>query len=611
MVPGAHHSGVLAGLSKTLLIGGRQVDVAANRIETPDGWIQVKPRSMAVLQYLVGHAGEVCSRQDIMDGVWARVEVSEEVLNHAVHELRGVFEDDPRHPEVIETIPRAGYRLIAPVEDFPRSGWRRKTGWLLPAVVVFIIASAGVWWLVEGERAADVPVRKLAVLPFENMGPDTSFDYFGDGLTEELITELNRINPARLDVIARTSVMALKGQRRPLSEIAGMLGVDYVVEGSVRRDADRIRITAQLIETEGETHLWAESFDRRLENILELQHEIARSIAQQARVPLDPESRSRRQSVNPEAYRHFLRGRAQTYQFHPSGYAAALESFEAALERQPDYAVVHGWKAAALSGLAFGGQSVDERMAYAKRAQESARRALELDPAMGIAHFARGWLAFSQEWAFARAERLFREALEVDPNSWWLHFGYAELLSALGRHEEAIAHMETAYELDPVNPFVNVELAAVHAHAGRYREGLEVIDRALEALPHHQELHDRRSGFFEALGRFEKAIEAREKYAAIQDREYDADGHRRALAEQRERGYWQWLLDNSDWKAGSLQRAKLLTLLGRHDEALDLVVDAVEKRKPSAVYMNVYRQFEPLKGNARFDALLKQAGLVN
>ncbi|RFF26307.1 hypothetical protein DZK25_12990 [Wenzhouxiangella sp. 15181] len=587
------------------------MDVAANRIETPDGWIQVKPRSMAVLQYLVGHAGEVCSRQDIMDRVWARVEVSEEVLNHAVHELRGAFEDDPRHPEIIETIPRGGYRLIASVEEFPQSGWRRKMRWLLPAMVVVVLASSGIWWLVDGDRAADMPVRKLAVLPFESMGPDTSFDYFSDGLTEELITELNRINPARLDVIARTSVMAFKGQRRPLSEIAGMLGVDYVVEGSVRRDADRIRITAQLIETEGETHLWAESFDRRLENILELQHEIAQSIARQARVPLDPEVRPRRHSVDPEAYRDFLRGRAQTYQFHRSGYAAALESFEAALERQSDYAVVHGWKAAALSGLAFSRPSAEERTAYARRALQSARRALELDPELGIAHFARGWLAFSQEWAFARAERLFREALEVDPNSWWIHFGYAELLSALGRHEEAIAHMETAYELDPVNPFVNVELAAVHAHAGRYREGLEVIDRALEALPHHQELHDRRSNFFEALGRFEKAIEAREKYAAIQDREYDADGHRRALAEQGERGYWRWLLDSPDWYSDVVLRAKLLALLGRHDSALDLIAEAVEQRKPSAVYIGVYRQFEPLSGNARFDALLEQAGLSN
>lgn len=598
-------------MSRTLLIGGRQVDVAANRIESPDGWAQVKPRSMAVLQYLVGHAGEVCSRQDIMDGVWARVDVSEEVLNHAIHELRGAFEDDPRHPQVIETIPRAGYRLIAPVGDFPRSGWRREMRWLLPAVVVVILASAGVWWLVEGERAGDMPAHKLAVLPFETMGPDTSFDYFSDGLTEELIGELNRINPARLDVIARTSVMAFKGQRRPLSEIAETLGVDYVVEGSVRRDADRIRVTAQLIETGDETHLWAESFDRRLENILELQHEIARSIAQQARVPLGSESRQQRHSVDPEAYRHFLSGREQIYQFQPSGYAAALESFEAALERKPDYAVVHGWKAAALSALAFSERSVEERRAYAKRAQQSASRALELEPDLGIAHFVRGWLAFSQEWAFARAERLFREALEVDPNNWWIHFGYAELLSALGRHEEAIAHMETAYELDPVNPFVNVELAAIHAHAGRFREGLEVIDRALEVLPHHQELHDRRSNFFEALGRFEKAIKVRQKHAAIQDREYDADGHRRALAEQGERGYWQWLLDNPRWHESLVGRARLLALLGRRDEALDLMAEAVEQRKPSAVYIGVYREFEPLSANARFDALLKQAGLAN
>jgi TolB-like protein len=260
------------------------VDVDAHRIRARAEWIQLKPRSIAVLAHLVEHAGEVCPRQDIMDAVWGAVDVSGEVLNHAVHELRVAFDDDSRDPRVIETIPRGGYRLIARVEQ--ASTPRRRMPMPVLALIALLLAIGAVllWMHRIGGDGQD-PAR-LAVLPFENMAPDSSFDYFSDGLTEELITRLNEVNPQRLDVIARTSVMAYKGRRETLSDIADQLAVDYIVEGSVRRSADRIRITAQLIETDGQTHLWAGSFDRSIGDVLALQTRLAREIARQARVPL-------------------------------------------------------------------------------------------------------------------------------------------------------------------------------------------------------------------------------------------------------------------------------------------------------------------------------------
>ena len=593
-----------------LLIGGHRVDLDAHRIRRPDGWVQVKPRSVAVLEYLIRHAGKVCSRRDIMDGVWAQVEVSEEVLNQAIHELRGAFGDDPRKPRFIETIPRGGYRLIADIEE-DDSGARSRISLSRAAAIAGAIAliAAVALWLTAGQQASDSPVKRLAVLPFEIMGPEDSFDYFADGLTEELITELNAVNPERLDVIARTSVMAFKGRRVPLTEIVDQLAVNYIVEGSVRREADRVRITAQLIETEGQTHVWAESFDRRIENILVLQREVAREIARQAEVPLAGFRGREPRRVDPEAYRHFLRGRQQIYRFHSGGYAAGVDEFDAALEREPEYAAVHGWRGMAYSALAFSASSPVRRREYAELGRASAERALELDRQLGVAHAVIAWQTFAHDWDFARAERLYRDALEIDPNNWWLHWGYAELLSALGRHDEAIARINKAQEIDPVNPLVEVERTAVYNHAGQYQKALKVVDRALEVMPNHQELHDRRVGILEHLNRFAQAIDARERYGLVVKREYDAAAHRKAWQEHGERGYWQWLLENPGWKTGRISRARVRARLGHEAEALDLLAQAIQERRPASVYIGVFPEFRSLANRPRFQQLLQKIGL--
>lgn len=591
-----------------LRIGGHKVDLDGHRVHGADGWIHIKPRSVAVLQYLIDHAGEVCSRRDIMDGVWARVEVSEEVLNHAIHELRGAFGDDSRHPQVIETIPRGGYRLIADVQRDMASKPGVSAGWLGGIVGAVVLALGAAFWVTSGQQGSDETVQRLAVLPFETMAPEQTFDYFGDGMTEELITELNEINPDRLDVIARTSVMALKGRQLPMTEIVERLGVDYIVEGSVRREGDRVRITAQLIETEGQTHLWAESYDRQLGDILVLQKEVARDIARQARVPLTGLSRQEPRRVDPEAYRRFLRGRQLVYRFNTEAYRAALEEFEVALQREPDYAAVLGWRGMAYSGLAFSESSPERRRQYVDLGRQSAERALELNPDLGVARVAIAWQAFAFDWDFERSERLYRQGLEVEPNSWWLHWGYAELLSALGRHQEAIAQMRAAHDLDPVNPLVEVERAAIHSHAGQFRQALAIIDQGLEVMPNHQEFHDRRSNHLESLGRFEEAIETRKRYAELRGREYDAAAHRQAWREEGERGYWQYLLDAPGWRTDGTQRAKTLALLGRETEALDLLAEAVESRRPSAVFLGVYPEFESLADHPRFQELLSAAG---
>lgn len=593
-----------------IVVGGRRIDPDAYRIQTADGWTHVKPRSMAVLEYLARHPGTVCSRREIMDAIWGEAEVSEEVLSQAVRELRSAFDDDARKPAVIETIPRGGYRLIADVEPgiVAPDRWSRKWAGLGLGVLVLGVGIA--LWIALGGRSADAGQRKLAVLPFEYMGLEKSFDYFTDGLTEELITELNSINPERLDVIARTSVMYFKNKQLPLSEIADRLKVDYVVEGSVRQDDDRLRITAQLIETRDKTHLWAESYDRPLRDVLGLQREIAREIARQARVSLGADENDTRDSIEPDAYRHFLRGRQYLYRFHPHGYQKAREELEAAARIEPDHAPIHGWLAAAFSGLAFSEGSPERRQRLARRATEAAKRALDLSPNLGVAHWVLAWKAFAHDWDWERSETLYKRALKVNPNSWWIHWGYGELLSALGRHQEAIERMRAAHELDPVNPFTNVELAAVYNHAGRFEKALAVLEAALELLPNHQELHDRLTNTYEYMGRFGDAIAARETHTQLTSREYDAEAHRAAYRGEGERAYWQWLLDEPRWRATKLARVRVLVRLGRHDEALSLLEEVVENQQPAAAYIGVYPDLQGLHGDPRFRGLLEKMGLA-
>ncbi|MEE4305141.1 MAG: winged helix-turn-helix domain-containing protein [Wenzhouxiangella sp.] len=595
-------------MAKKLFISNAQVDVDANRIRVGGRWCQVKPRSMAVLIHLVDCAGDVCARRDIMDSVWGQIEVSDEVLNHAIHELRVAFEDDPRDPKVIETIPRGGYRLIASVQRShggPRASSDLKFGLLL--VLVFLIAALFLWAVPVRDSGSET--ARLAVLPFKSMDPDVGFQYFSDGLTEELITRLNDINPERLDVIARTSVMIFKDQPASLSQIAEQLDVDYIVEGSVRRGAGRLRIKAQLIETQGQTHLWTGTFERPMGDVLDLQARLAREIATQAGVPLRALGEAVVESPPPAAFQHFLRGREHLYQFHPGAYKAAVESFDHALEIAPVYADAHGWRAMAQFGLAFSASTVSERRLHARAAAESAANALDIDPDLGIALAARAWLAFAIDWDFERAEALYRHALEADENSWWVHWGYSELLSALGRHSDAIHRIEVAHGLDPVNPLVAVERAAIHARAGDHGAAIRLTRKALDVMPYHQELHDRLPLYLAMAGRYSEAIDANTRFASIYDMKYDAGAHARELEKNGERGYWQWLLDSRRWMAGPVSEAKALVILGRMEQALDSLSRAVDMRVPSVAFIGSDQVFAELRGRPRFERLLERIGI--
>jgi TolB-like protein/DNA-binding winged helix-turn-helix (wHTH) protein len=367
-------------------LAGRRVDPEAYAIETPEGWLHVKPRSMAVLEYLARHPGAVCSRRQIMDGVWGPAEVTDDVLTQAVRELRMAFDDDGRNPAFIETIPRGGYRLIAEVEPgVALSGrWSRK--WAGLGLGLLVLSAGIALWIALSGRPVDAGQRKIAVLPFEYKGQEASFDYFADGLTEELINSLTQLKELR--VTARTSAFHFKGKALPVAEIADQLGVDYVVEGMVRRSGKDLRISAQLIRADKDFHLWSRTYDRELTDLFEIQHDIAERVAEALGILLDEAKRQRMRAVGVKDIEAFL-AYQKGWELHRRAHAIrgdrfypmmikANTWFDRAIDRAPGFSEAYSARADLYShlvrGKVFHRPIAPEAVEIAPRAEQLLRR---------------------------------------------------------------------------------------------------------------------------------------------------------------------------------------------------------------------------------------------
>jgi TolB-like protein/Tfp pilus assembly protein PilF len=338
--------------------------------------------------------------------------------------------------------------------------------------------------IVGAQHAAPLPkIESLAVLPLENLSGDKEQEYFADGMTEELITNLGKISALR--VISRTSVMRYKKTDKPLPQIAKELNVDAVIEGSVLRAGNRVRITAQLIQAEQERHLWAESYERDLRDILALQSEVARAIAGEIKVRLTPQEQTRlagARPVNPEVYELWLKGRhLLAAGISPKDVMKALEYFQQAIDLDPTYAPAHAGISVAYSNAAlFYALAPHEALPKAKAA---AKRALELDESLAEAHVALAQLMENPDWDWSGAEREFKRALELNPNSVDAHSWYSWFLTNMLRFEEAIAECRRAVELDPLAPLVIGELGWMLYYAGHYDESIGLFRQLLEREP--------------------------------------------------------------------------------------------------------------------------------
>ena len=497
------------------------VEPSLNSVTGPAGTTRLEPKVMQVLVCLVAHAGEVVAKEHVMRTVWADTFVTDDVLTRSISELRRVFGDDAKDPRFIETIPKSGYRLIAPLAEAGRAGARGEAlrrSWK-PALLALGLAAlivAGVLTWKRLHLGPQVPRVTIAVLPFEHLGGDPEREYLTDGLTEETSASLGQVDPEHLSVIGRTSTKAYKGTRKSLAEIGQELGVDYLVEGSVRAEGRRLRVTSKLLRVRDQVQMWAESYDNESGSLLELQREMSTAIARQIGQRLSPDrlaALAHRHSRNAEAYDLYLRGRHLWNQLTPQTNRRAVEFYVRATELDPQYALAWSGLADAYSATPI--NSDLSPLEASPPARSAAARAVASGPDLAETQTALGTVSYWLDWDWPAAEAAYRKAISLDPSYSQAHRLLGVVLASMGRRDEARAAMRRARELDPLYP-MQLALSAHAAFQARdYATALEFGRQATAVGPGFWIAHFQLASIHEQLGNNELALEALESAAGI------------------------------------------------------------------------------------------------
>ncbi|MCG6954777.1 MAG: protein kinase [Gemmatimonadetes bacterium] len=487
-------------------------------------------------------------------------------------------------------------------------------GIALASVAADRFPSAAAFSQALDERTPQPPhPRAVAVLPFVNLSPDPENEFFADGITEDVITQLSKIRALR--VISRTSVMAFKKREQSLKEIAARLEVQTVVEGSVRRAGNRVRIVAQLIDAGSDRHLWAETYDRELTDIFAIQSDVALHIADALRAELSPDEHSRirrKPTDNLEAYQLYLQGRQAYLRFTREGWDEAIAFFEHAVARDPDFGMAHA--GLAQTYVELGESGILAASAAFPRAKQAVAEALRSDPGLGDAHRALAYLSAIWDYDWERAEREFRRALELNPSDADAYDLYARMCSAQGRHEEALVMVRRAKELDPL--VVAVDLATTLIRAGRYEEAVTAAEGAVAVRPGYDRALATLGWAYLKSGRTEEGLAQLERAVATSPEgvQWHAQlGHAYAITGQPEKA--REMLRQLEGKAtesfvAPYHLAFVHTGLGELDKAMDLIEQAFTEGGGAVYGIKGSFLFTPLHGFPRFEALLRRMNLA-
>jgi TolB-like protein/lipoprotein NlpI len=461
--------------------------------------------------------------------------------------------------------------------------------------------------------AADQRVM-LAVLPFANLSGQGDQDYFSDGLTEELITYLGRSHLDRLGVIARTSVMRYKASDKDIGQIGRELGVDYVLEGSVRREARRVRITGQLIRVSDQTHVWADSYDRDLRQVLTLQTEIARAVAQEVGLKLgapEPRTASGR-GVDPQAYEAYLKGRFHWYKLRPENLDTALEYFDLALRKDPTCALAHVgialvWFSRGDCGL------IAPREAF-PRSRDAALKAVALDDTLAEAHDVLGLVRCCYEWDWQGAEAEYRRAIDLNPSYADARLMWADLLIATGRAREAGAELAQCLELDPLNFFFRCFFGWHLLYSNRYDEAVAQLRLTLKAEPQFPAAHLGLWGALYRQRKYPEALQEAKRFFALQGRgeivdALDDGGGKAGYPGAMRRAAEKMVARSERSYVGALGIARVYAHAGEKDRALQWLERAYEERVPGMCHLAVAWDWHGLHGERRFQRLLRRMKL--
>ena len=570
-----------------LRFGTFELNLKASELRKDGALIKLPPQPLKVLGLLASRTAEVVTREEIQGEIWRPEAVvdSEQGLNFAIKKIRMALGDSAERPRYVETLRGRGYRFIAPVKTLNEPARQ-----------------------VEKERR---PIESLAVLPLENLSGNQEHEYFVDGMTEALITEVGKILGRR--VISRTSVVAYKGTRKPLTEIARELHADAVVEGAVLRWGHRIRISVQLIDAATDTHLWAETYDRNSRDVLGLQSEVARAIAEEIRVRLtSPDRLSGTRRVDPETYELYLKGRYFWNKGLGKGLYQAVEYLEQAIRKDQGYAAAHASLAGCYSTL--GVWNLMQPAEALSKAKAAALRALEIDGTLAEAHAAMGRVRLRYDWDWREAEREFKHAINLDPNYAVAHFWYSECLAAMGRLDEAVALATRALDLDPFSLMVKAGVGWIYFLARHYQAAIEQERRTLEMDPNCTSAHYYLGLAYAQEARYSEAMEELQKAQSLSGcpEALGALGH--ACAVSGKRGRAMSILGRLEQLAeqryvSPYGRALIHTGLGQTDQAFAWLKRASDERGQGGhglIHLKVDPRLDSLRSDPRYRNLVRR-----
>jgi TolB-like protein/DNA-binding winged helix-turn-helix (wHTH) protein len=626
-----------------------EVDLRAAELRKQGLKVKLHGQPFQILALLLERPGEVVTREEIRKKLWAGDTFIdfEHSVNTSIKRLREALGDAAEHPRYIETLPRHGYRFLGLVEavapvaspgvsvtavsptpaETPvpgkvgargarRHNWRRValigTGFTA-IVATFLALNVGglrdrILRAVGAVREPPLQIQSIAVLPLENLSGDPQQEYFADGMTDELITNLGKISALR--VISRTSVMRYKGTKKPLPQIARELSVDAIVEGTVQRSGDRVRITANLMHAPTDRHLWAETYERDLGDVLSLQGEVARAITSEIQIKVAPQeqarlARARPRPVKPEAYELYLKGRYHYYKWTPEDFRKAIEYFQKAIEADPGWAKPYVGVATSYGWLWTEGVLPPQEVL--PRFTAALKTALAIDDTDPEVRYALAASAFLYRWDWEEADREFQRALALDPNLVEARFEYAWFLSLMGRFPAAVTEAQRAVERDPLSVSANLALGSVYFLAHQDDRAIAQLRRTAELEPNDSRAHGSLAWIYAGKQMYGEAIAELQKAATLRgDSPEKLVGLQHAYQQSGPEGYWRWQLAEAKRRNTAYEIALVYARLGDAAQAVAWLEKAYQQHYCYMIQLKTLRAWDPIRSDPRFQAILRR-----
>jgi len=615
------------GQLRMIRFGLFEVDLRARELRKNGIKIRLQEQPFQVLAILLQHAGDIVTREELRRELWpADTFVDfEHSLNAAVKRLRDALGDSAENPLFIETLARRGYRFNAQVDGrtappsahsptAPSRVLRRFNVFGLSFLAVGILVAALIWAKNFRGRVArgDETITSIAVLPLENLSRDPDQDYFSDGMTDELIAQLSKIGMLR--VISRTSVMRYKGTHKGLREIATELNVDGALEGTVMRSGNQVRIVVQLIDTHRDQHLWAESYERDLGDVLKLQADVAQAVAKQVRIQLTPAQDARLRSaasVDPGAYDDYLKGRVYERGMTVASIKLAEGYFVGAVRKDPHFALAYVGLADCY--LALGTQRRLPPGDADRRGSEAIQTALHLDKGLGEAHRTLGYLQWQYAWDWEAAERELRYALALNPNSIDAHEALLWYLGWSGRWDETWAELEKMRQLDPNSPFLSLNEAGIYYHRRDYKSLVQSGQKTVSENPSGWLSHYFLAVGYQGSRKLEEAVTEYKRAIELSQSDSDAvSGLACAYAMMGRRREALTILQQLELQSkGAYTSPYMIAViysdLGEKNKAFEFLEKAYQERSPDLAYfLKADLRIDSLRSDPRFIDLLRR-----